>query len=279
MEQIKNMDIFIERYLHMFIDFLPNLLVAGLILIAGIWLIRLINKMVAKFFRKKKYDPSLKVFVGTLIKWSLRILLFVVVVTQLGIKSASLVAIIGSAGLTIGLALQGSLANFAGGVLILVLKPFRVGDWISAQGVEGTVTEINVFNTKIATFGNQLAVVPNGKLSNDKVVNYNALPIRRNSITVGIGYDENIKAAKDLLLQIVMNQEETLKEEGRMPMVAVAGFGENYLELTLRFWARNSVYWDLNWKVHELIISEFEAAGISIPFPQRDVFIKNYKEN
>lgn len=274
-DKIKDIDVYIETYIHKFINFLPSLISALVILLLGIWIIRFIRKIVKRFFQNRHPDPTLEKFISSLIEWSLRILLFVLVVTQLGVESASLVAIIGAAGLTIGLALQGSLANFAGGVLILVLRPFKVGDWISAQGVEGTVSEISIFNTRITTFGNQVAVIPNGKLSNDKVVNYNALNIRRKNFTFRVGYDDDIKKAKEILLKIVMEQETVIKEEGKMPMVAVAALNDNSVDLTLRYWASNADFWDLHFYVLEEVKNRFDAAGIVIPYPQRVVHFPN----
>jgi small conductance mechanosensitive channel len=193
------------------------------------------------------------------------------VITQLGVESASLVAIIGAAGLAVGLALQGSLANFAGGVLILLIKPFRVGDFISAQGVDGTVKEISIFNTKLTTFGNQLAIIPNGKLSNDNIINYTEEGVRRENLTFGIGYDDDIKLAKEILLNLVNEQETVLKIEDKMPMVAVAELGDSSVNFTLRYWAKNEDFWNLRWHILEEGKARLEAAGISIPFPQRDV--------
>lgn len=271
MEKFKDWNIYIERYGQKLIDFLPSLIGAAIMLVIGIWLIRFINRMVAKFFNKKEYDVTLENFIASLISWGLKIILFVLVVTQLGVESTSLVAIIGAAGLAIGLALQGSLSNFAGGVLILLLKPFRVGDFISAQGIDGTVKEISIFNTKINTFGNQLAILPNGKLSNDNIINYSAEGIRREKLEFRISYSDNLKQAKDILLNLVNEQERVLQIEGKTPMVAVAGLSENAVELTLRYWAKNEDFWDLHWLVLEEAKERLQEGGITIPFPQRDV--------
>lgn len=282
MEKFNDWNVYLEKYGQKLIDFLPSLLSAILILFVGIWLVRMIDKIVKKFFDKKDYDPTLENFIASLINWGLKILLFVLVVTQLGVESASLVALIGAAGLAVGLALQGSLANFAGGVLLLVLKPFRVGDWISAQGVDGSVQEISIFNTKIVTFGNQLAVVPNGKLSNDKIINYTVLGLRRESMTFGIDYGDNIKTAKDVLLDLVMEQEEVIKTEDKMPMVAVAELADSSVNLTLRYWAKNEDFWALHWLVLEEAKIRLEDAGITIPFPQRQLHhsnLENLSEN
>ncbi|PHR13987.1 MAG: mechanosensitive ion channel protein [Aequorivita sp.] len=271
MDKFQDLDIYIEEYGQKLIDFLPSVIGAILMLVLGLWLIKILNGFIKKFFDKKDYDPTLENFIASLLNWGLKIVLFVLVITQLGVESASLVAIIGAAGLAVGLALQGSLANFAGGVLILLIKPFRVGDFISAQGVDGTVKEISIFNTKLTTFGNQLAIIPNGKLSNDNIINYTEEGIRRENLTFGIGYDDDIKQAKDILLNLVSEQETVLKVEDKMPMVAVAELGDSSVNLTVRYWSKNEDFWNLRWIILEEGKARLEAAGITIPFPQRDV--------
>ncbi|PVW17250.1 mechanosensitive ion channel family protein [Marixanthomonas spongiae] len=271
MDKLNDWETYAKEYGQKLIDFLPTLIGAIVMLIIGLWVIKIINKFVRKFFDKKEYDETLENFVASLIDWGLKILLFVLVITQLGVESASLVAVIGAAGLAIGLALQGSLANFAGGVLILLIKPFRVGDWISAQGVEGTVKEISIFNTRILTFGNQEAIVPNGKLSNDNIVNYSSQGIRRAALTFGIGYDDNIKEAKEILLNLVNEQETVIQDEDKQPMIVVGDLGDSSVNLSLRYWAKNEDFWGIKWHTLEEGKARLEAAGISIPFPQRDV--------
>lgn len=244
-----------------------SLITAALTFIIGLWIIRLINRMVRKFFLKADYDPSLESFLQSFISIGLKLMLFVLVITQLGVQSSSLVAIIGAAGLAVGLALQGSLANFAGGVLILLFKPFKVGDFISAQGVDGTVKEISIFTTKISTFGNQMAIVPNGQLSNNNIINYNTQSTRRDKIAVGIGYSSNIKLAKEILLEICAENANILKDPA--PEVYVAELGDSSVNLSLRFWAPNEVFWAAHFHVMEELKNRFDAAGIEIPFPQR----------
>jgi small conductance mechanosensitive channel len=251
---------------------LPDLILAFLMLIVGLWVIRILNRWIHIFFQKKDYDPALETFLQSFAKVALKIILFVLVVTQLGVKSSSLVAIVGAAGLAIGLALQGSLSNFAGGVLILLFRPFKVGDFISAQGVEGTVKEITIFTTKLNTFGNQVAILPNGQLSNGNIVNYNSENTRRDKIDVGIGYGSNIKDAKGMLLQICADNENILKEP--IPEVYVGELGDSSVNLTLRFWTNNSVFWPAHFYVIEEIKNRFDTAGIEIPFPQRDIHMK-----
>ena len=257
----------LEEAYAMALDMLPSLLKAGLIFIIGLWVVRFINRMVHRFFERKDYDLTLESFLQSFINISLKGILFVLVITQLGVKSSSLVAVVGAAGLAIGLALQGSLANFAGGVLILIFKPFKVGDWIEAQVVSGTVKDISIFTTKINTFGNQAAIIPNGNLSNHTIVNYNIEETRRDKITVGISYNSNIKDAKDILLRICALHEGILKDPE--PVVYVGNLADSAVELSLRFWAKNEDFWDAHFHVMETLKIEFDAAGIEIQFPQR----------
>ena len=271
MDQFKDLNVYIETYGQKLIDFLPSLIGAALLLVIGMWLIRMINRLVRKFFDKKDYDPTLENFIASLINWGLKIILFVLVITQLGVESTSLVALIGAAGLAIGLALQGSLANFAGGILILLMKPFKIGDFISAQGVDGTVKDISIFNTKLTTFGNQVAIIPNGKLSNDNIINFSAEGIRRENLIFGIGYDDNLKQAKEILLNLVNEQATVLKTEDKLPMVALAELADSSVNLTLRYWAKNEDFWNLRWLILEEGKARLAAVGISSPFPQRDV--------
>lgn len=267
MKQLENYQEYIDKAVMWGIGVLPNLVMAIIIFFVGFWVIKFINKMVSRFFAKKDYDETLESFLQSFISITLKALLFVLVVTQLGVKTSSLVAIIGAAGLAIGLALQGSLANFAGGVLILIFKPFKVGDWISAQGIDGTVKEISIFNTKLSTFGNQIAILPNGQLSNGNIINYNMESTRRDKIDVGIGYGSNIKQAKEILLEICAENPNINTEPA--PEVYVGALGDSSVDLTLRFWANNDVFWPAHFYVIEQTKLRFDAAGIEIPFPQR----------
>ena len=272
MNNFSNFQEYFDKAIDWIWGVLPNLVTPFFILIIGIWFMRLINRLVHVFFKKKDYDPSLEGFLQSFIGGSLKVLLFVLVITQLGVKSSSLVAIIAAGGLAIGLALQGSLSNFAGGVLILVFKPFKVGDFISAQGVEGVVKEITIFTTKLNTFGNQVAIIPNGQLSNNNIVNYNAESTRRDKIDVGISYGSNLKQAKDILLHLCAENENIMKEPA--PEVYVGELADSSVNLTLRFWTNNDVFWPAHFYVMEEIKHRFDDAGIEIPFPQRDVHSK-----
>ena len=198
------------------------------------------------------------------------------VITQLGIETTSLVAVIGAAGLAIGLALQGSLSNFAGGVLIIVLKPFKIGDWIESQGISGSVKETSLFYTKLTTFGNQLAVIPNGELTNNPITNYTVEGKRKDAITIGISYSSNIKLAKEILMNLMEEQEGIFKDPA--PQVVVTELGDSSVNLSCRFWAFNEDFWDCHWFTIEEAKTRLEAAGIEIPFPQRDVHFFNHSE-
>ena len=269
MEKFTDYQRHIEKAIDWVWNMLPNLILAIILLVVGWWIVKVINRLVRRFFERKDYDPTLESFLQSFISIGLKVLLFVLVVTQLGVKTSSLIALLGAAGLAIGLALQGSLSNFAGGVLILLFKPFKVGDWISAQGVDGAVKEITIFNTKLTTFGNQIAIIPNGQLSNGNVVNYNAEPIRRENYIVGISYGSNIKTAKDILLEICEADDRILKDPA--PEVFVDSLGDSSVNLTLRFWAPNEVFWPARFNVIESSKLRFDEAGIEIPFPQRVV--------
>jgi small conductance mechanosensitive channel len=269
MDQISNYQEHMKKAIDWAWTIIPNIVTAVVILFVGLWVIRFINGLVRKFFARKDYDLTLESFLQNFISVALKGLLFVLVITQLGVQSSSLVAIIGAAGLAIGLALQGSLANFAGGVLILLFKPFKVGDFITAQGVDGTVMEITIFTTKLSTFGNQIAIVPNGQLSNNNIINYNAMENRRDKIVVGIGYTSNIKQAKEILQQICHEHENILKEPA--PEVFVEALNDSSIALQLRFWANNDVFWPAHFYVLEELKYRFDTAGIEIPFPQQVV--------
>ncbi|WP_299215602.1 mechanosensitive ion channel domain-containing protein [uncultured Aquimarina sp.] len=252
-------------------DFLPGLISAIIIFFVGIWIINVFSRGLRRFFQKKDYDETLEKFLYDLISIGLKILLIVLVVTQLGVQTSSLVAILGAAGLAIGLALQGSLSNFAGGVLILFFKPFKIGDFIEAQGVSGTVKEISIFTTKLNTFGNQLAVIPNGKISNGNIINYSSEDQRRGKIEIGISYDSNIKEAKEIILDLINGQEKVVKDPA--PEIYVSELGDSAVTLSLRFWALNEDFWAVHFYTIEEAKKRLESNGVSIPFPQSDVHV------
>lgn len=260
-----------NMFLDKILSYLPSVIAALAILILGFWVIKLILGRIRKVMEKREVDPGVRGFALSIFGVILKILLFIIVITKLGVETTSFAAILAAAGLAIGLALQGSLSNFAGGVLIIILKPFRVGDFIDAQGESGTVEEITIFYTYLTTFNNQRVVIPNGQLSNNKVTNYSYEPLRKNAMTIGISYDSDIKKAREVLLNIVNSDERTLKDPE--PVVLVTGLGDNSVDLSLRFWAKREDYWGLHFETIEKLKIELEDAGVSFPFPQRDVHL------
>lgn len=260
---------YIERYGEVFLSYLPNIITSIIILIAGLWAIKILKRLLKRAFGKGEMEETLKTFLLNLISWTLKILLFVIVISQLGVETTSLVAIVGAAGLAIGLALQGSLANFAGGVLIMIFKPFKLGDFIQAQGESGTVKEIAIFYTKLLTINNQLVILPNGKLSNDNIINYTSEGKRRDVLTFGISYDDDIKLAKEILVKLMKEQEHVLKDPE--PVVFVDELADSSVNLSARFWTLNEHFWDCHFYTIEEAKMRLESAGIVIPYPQRDV--------
>ena len=273
MEKLTNFQQHLENAIDWFWSIVPDLIMAVVILLVGLWFIGLTTRLMHRYFERKDFDPTLESFLNSLIKNGLRIVLLVLVITQLGVKTSSLVAILASAGIAIGLALQGSLSNFAGGILIFIFRPFKIGDFISAQGVDGSVKEITIFTTKLTTFGNQVAIIPNGPLSNNNIINYNAEKTRRNRINVGISYDSDIKLAKQILLDICAENENILSDPA--PEVYVDNLADSAVVLTLRFWAMNEVFWAAHFHTMETLKNRFDQQGIVIPFPQLDVHTKN----
>ena len=274
-----NLEHWIERGYELLLIYGPRLIAAIIIWIVGSWFSQIILKWLKKGMEKADNDVSIQDFLLNLIYWAFKILLIIIVLSTMGIESTSFVAVLASAGLAVGLALQGSLSNFAGGVLILIIKPFRVGDFISAQGVDGTVKAITIFNTKLATSGNQVAILPNGKLSNENIINYSAEGTRRDSITYSISYESNIKIAKEVILNLVNEQPQVLQDEGKKPMVVVSELAENSVNITLRFWAKNADFWNLHWLFLEEGKLRLEAQGIDLPYPQRKIHVVTTKED
>lgn len=270
MEDI-NLGDYVQHFFDRFIEYLPTLVSAILLLILGLWFINIFLKYLRKLFVRRNFDLALQNFTITFLNWALKIMLFVMFITQLGFQTTSLLAALGAAGLAIGLALQGSLSNLAGGVLIIFLKPFRLGDWIEVNGVSGSVKDISLFYTQLNTFGNQLVVIPNGELSNDNIINYSGEATRRDNIKIRIPYDSNIKAAKDTLMNLLLEQENIMKDPG--PAIVVDDLGESAITLSVRFWATNATFWDCHFFTIEEAPKRLQEAGISVPYPQRDIHI------
>lgn len=245
----------------------PKVLLAIITLIAGMWLINRFVSVLDKKLGQK--DPTLNKFLCGLIGAVLKIMLLISVASMIGIATTSFIAVIGAAGLAIGLALQGSLANFAGGVLILIFKPFKVGDTIEAQGYLGAVAEIQILYTVVNTFDNRRIVIPNGSLSNATLVNVSIYDKRRCDMTFGIHYDDDIDKAKAILQRLFDEDERSLKDPA--PRICVGALGDSSVDLMFRAWVATDDLWPYYWDMQEKVKKAFDAEGITIPFPQRDV--------
>lgn len=251
--------------LNIVLDYSPKLISAFLILFLGLYLIRISNRVLRKIMIRRKLDPTLSKFLADLLLWALRILLFITFISKLGIETSSFVAILGAMGLAVGLSLQGSLSNFAGGMLIILFKPFRVGDLIEAQGVIATVNEIQIFVTKLTTANNQTVFVPNGMLSNGTIINYSMEQYRRADLVFSISYDANIKKAKDIITNILENNPKVLKNP--KPEVFVKNLTDSAIQLAVRPWATNADFTFVLTQTLEDCKNAFDEAGISIqPF-------------
>ena len=248
-----------------------RILLTLVVFFVGVQIIKVVRKIVKRSLTRAKADVGVVQFLDSLIKAVLYVVLIFMIASNFGVDAASIVALLGSAGVAIGLALQGSLSNFAGGVLILLLKPFRVGDYIKEDnnGNEGTVTEIQLFYTKLKTGDNRIIVLPNGTLANTSLTNVTEATIRRLDIMVGISYDADIKKAKEILFTMMRADEGTLKDQDMV--VYVDALADSSVNLGLRCWVKKEDYWDVKWRLTENTKYTLDEAGISIPYPQLDV--------
>lgn len=272
MELIKEM---INQLPSKILSFGIRILFAAIVLLIGLQVIKLILRFFKKFMIRIKADKGATQFLESLIHVVLIIVLVFIIASSFGMDATSVVAILGSAGIAIGLALQGSLSNLAGGILILLLKPFLVGDYIheDSHGNAGTVTKIQIFYTTLTTFDGKIVVLPNGSLANNSIINYSAAKKRRIDISVGISYDANIKHAKDILINLINSDELVLKDQETV--VFVSKLGESAVELNLRFWTKPEHYFNVLWKITEETKNVLEKNGIHIPYPQIDLHFSN----
>ena len=257
--------------------FLANIIIALVLLFVGRRLIRLILKLMNRSFDRAGTDASLRGFLNSLIRAIMYAVLIMIVADQVGIPTTSFLAVLGSAGLAVGMALQGSLSNFAGGVLILLLKPFRVGDYIveDSKGNSGTVEDIDLFYTHLITPDNRRIVIPNGTLANTSLTNNSAKEIRRLDLSVGIAYSADLKKAKALLYDLMLEREKILKEQDIT--VFVDNLGDNSVTLGFRGWVRAVDYWNEKWAILEEVKLRFDENGIEIPFPQVEVHMESHE--
>lgn len=244
-----------------------KVIAAIVIWIVGSWLIKKILRGVKAIMAKREYDESLQKFLVDLLNWTLKILLFVVILGKLGVETTSFAAILAAAGLAVGMALQGSLGNFAGGVLIMIFKPFKIGDLVEAQGEIGAVKEINIFTTKLTGLSNKEIIIPNGALSNGNIINYTSEGTRRVDLVIGVSYDADIKQTKEVLMNVLTSQEKVLSDPA--PTVTVLALADSSVNYAVRPWCKSEDYWDVYFNTQENTKLALDAAGIEIPYPHQ----------
>ena len=260
------------------LKFCVKVAAAILIYLAGAWLIRKVRKVMTKAFERKKTDATLASFTLSITSIALTIILILITVGTLGVDTSSIAALLTGGGLAIGLALNGTVQNFAGGIMILLFKPFKAGDYIEAQGHGGTVTEVTITSTKLTTTDNRVIIIPNGTLSNDVINNFSTRQLRRLDIIIGVEYGSSSEETKNLLLNIIKTDERSLTMQHGAPadpFVALSALNDSAVEFTIRVWVKTEDYWPLKFHLTEQIYNELPKHGIMFPFPQLDVNIKN----
>ena len=243
----------------------PQVIYALVLLVVGLFVINVLTKTTKKVMEKRGVEITLRKFIGNLLSWALKALLIVAVISKLGIETTSFAAILAAAGLAVGLALQGSLSNFAGGALIMIFKPFKVGDVIQAQGETGKVKEIQIFTTLLNTPQNRLVIIPNGALSNGNIVNFTAEGVLRVDLVIGVSYDADIKKTKDVLTKVVNDNPMVLSDLA--PAIRVLELADSSVNFAVRPWAKTEDYWDVYHDLTEAIKLALDEADIEIPYP------------
>jgi len=262
-----------EKWIALATEYGLKIIGAIAIWIIGSWIIKKIIKATRNIMTKSDYDESLQKFLINLLSWALKILLIITLLGTLGVPTTSFAAIIAAAGLAVGLALQGSLGNFAGGVLIMIFKPFKIGDLVEAQGEIGVVKQIEIFTTKLTGLSNKEIIIPNGSLSNGNIVNYSTEGTRRVDLVFGVGYDSDIKKTKEVLMQVLSSHPKIL--ETPAPSVNVMELADSSINFAVRPWCETADYWTVYFEVTEQTKQALDAAGIEIPYPHQVEIRKN----
>ena len=256
------------------VDFGLRVLYAVLIIFVGRWIVKLLLKIIKTALEKTSIEETVRIFIANLLNTLLMVIIFIAAINQLGIETTSIIAMLGAAGLAIGLSLQGSLANFAAGILVVTFKPYKVGDYIEAGSAAGTVLDIQIFSTVLKTGDNKIVIIPNGIIMKDSIVNYSGQATRRVDIVASCGYEDDIDKVKEILWDI-LNQEDRILAEPE-PKVAVSELADNSINFIVRPWVNSSDRSNVKYSILEQIKKRFDEEGISIPYPQRDVHIYNH---
>jgi len=263
---------FLQKIYDLLIVYGPKFIGAILVLILGFWIIGIITRAAARLMKSRDIDPSLRPFFRTLISMTLKVLLVVSVMGMVGIQMTSFIAILGAAGLAVGMALSGTLQNFAGGVMILMFKPFKVGDYIDAQGYSGSVKEIQIFNTILKTPDNKTIIIPNGGLATGSMTNFSTEPTRRVDWVFGIGYGDRYETAREVLLKFIQEDDRILKDPE--PFIGLNELADSSVNIVVRVWVNATDYWSVYFDMNEKVYKNFDKKGLNIPFPQMDVHIQ-----
>lgn len=265
--QMSHIEQLIQQGITFCVEAGKSILVALLIYIVGRFLVSFLNKLLTKALERRNIDPTIKTFLQSFVNILLTVLLIVAVVSALGINTTSFAALLASVGVAAGMALSGNLSNFAGGLIILLLKPFKVGDYVEAQNVAGIVDGIQIFHTVLRTVDNKVIYLPNGALSGGNIVNYSQQTHRRVDIPVSVEYGQDVEQVRQVLLEL-FKQDERILNEPAAPFIALSKLGDSSVDLTIRLWVKSSDYWDVFFQTQERIYTEFNKRGISFPFPQ-----------
>lgn len=257
------------------IEYGLKILMAIITLVIGLWIIKVIMKAIGRNMEKRDIDATLRQFLGSFLSMVLKILLVITVISMVGVEMTSFVAILAAAGFAIGMAMSGTLQNFAGGVMLVIFKPFKVGDFIDAQGYTGTVSEIQIFNTILKTPDNKTIIIPNGGLSTGSMTNYSTEPTRRVDFTFSIGYNDDIDKARSVIEELINKDDRIFKDPN--PFIAVSELADSSVNFVVRVWADSADYWGIFFDLTEKVKKAFDKEGISIPFPQTDVHVYNEK--
>lgn len=249
----------------------PKLISSIIVLIVGLWVIKGVTRGVRTAMDSKDIDPSLKPFIVSIVNVLLKVMLAISVLGMLGIQMTSFIAVLGAAGLAIGMALSGTLQNFAGGVMILLLKPFKVGDFIDTQDYLGSVSAIKVFNTVLLTPDNKTIIIPNGELSNKAITNFSTQEQRRVDWTIGIGYGDDVDKARQVIQKLIDQDSRILKDPA--VLIAVSELADSSVNFAVRAWVMSGDYWPVYYELNEKVYKTFAKEGLNIPFPQMDVHL------
>ncbi len=265
---------YVDQGIEMTMSYAPTLILAIVTLIIGLWIVNRIVSGVSLALERGGMDETLQKFINSLLSIGLKALLLISVAGMVGIETTSFIAVLGAAGLAVGLALQGSLANFAGGVLILIFRPYKVGDFIDTSGYAATVKQIGIFNTTMTTPDNKTIIIPNGTISNNPLTNFSTQSTRRVDAFFGISYDDDLKQAKQILKDLIDADERILKDPE--PVLFISSLGDNSVNIATRTWVESANYFPVLWDLTENAKLAFDEAGISIPYPQRDIHVYNH---